>query len=202
MNDRPRPPLRNILLFNAAYMAVAIVAALIRQSGEFLFYIVTLFVIAGVLWHVHRRVNLTSGTLWALSFWGLAHMAGGLVPIPESWPYNPPNAVLYSWWIIPDLLKYDQVVHAYGFGLCTWICWQGLRASTGVTTVTFGRLSLCVLAAIGLGALNEVIEFFATLLFTETNVGGYINTGWDLVSNLVGAVLAAVILWRTQPREA
>ena len=183
-----------ILLFNAAYLLVAVAAAAIRQSGEFLFYIVTLCVIGAVVFDVHRRVHLSRATLWCLSVWGLAHMAGGLVPIPETWPYNPPNAVLYSWWIVPDLLKYDQLVHAYGFGVCTWICWQGLQAATGVRAVTFGRLALCVLASIGLGALNEVVEFVATLLFTETNVGGYRNTGWDLVSNLVGAVLAALLL--------
>ena len=36
-----------------------------------------------------------------------------------------------------------------------------------------------------------MIEFTATLLLPNTNVGGYVNTGWDLVSNLVGAVCAA-----------
>jgi hypothetical protein len=46
----------------------------------------------------------------------------------------------------------------------------------------------------GFGALNEVIEFAATLTMPHTNVGGYVNTGWDLVSNLVGCALAAVII--------
>ena len=50
---------------------------------------------------------------------GFCHMAGGLVPVPAHWPYNPPNAVLYSLWLISDLLKYDQIVHAYGFGVTT-----------------------------------------------------------------------------------
>jgi len=30
---------------------------------------------------------------------------------------------------------------------------------------------------------------------TETNVGGYVNTGWDLVYNAVGACLAAAIIF-------
>jgi hypothetical protein len=37
-----------------------------------------------------------------------------------------------------------------------------------------------------------VIEFTATLLVENTNVGDYNNTGWDLVSNLTGSVAAAV----------
>ncbi len=58
---------------------------------------------------------------------------------------------------------------------------------------SLGALTLCVAAATGFGALNEVIEFAITLLVPENNVGGYVNTAMDLVYNLAGAVLAA--LW-------
>jgi hypothetical protein len=51
------------------------------------------------------------------SGWGLVHMAGGLIAVPETWPVNGEHRVLYSLWLIPDLLKYDHVVHAYGFGV-------------------------------------------------------------------------------------
>lgn len=47
----------------------------------------------------------------------------------------------------------------------------------------------------GFDALNEVIEFVATLLIPNTNVGGYENTGWDLVYNLIGSTIAAAIIW-------
>jgi hypothetical protein len=47
----------------------------------------------------------------------------------------------------------------------------------------------------GLGALNEVVEFIATL-FLETNVGGYRNTGFDLIYNTVGATIAAFLIAR------
>jgi hypothetical protein len=63
--------------------------------------------------------------------------------------------------------------------------------SSPVTRPTFGMLVLCVAVASGFGALNEVVEFAATLLVPETNVGGYVDTRWDLVANLVGAVIAA-----------
>ena len=54
---------------------------------------------------------------------------------------------------------------------------------------------LAATAGMGLGALNEVVEFAATLLVPETNVGGYLNTGWDLVANTTGATTAAVLIW-------
>ncbi len=46
----------------------------------------------------------------------------------------------------------------------------------------------------GLGAMNELVEFAATKLLPGTNVGGYDNTGWDLVANLVGCVIAAAAI--------
>lgn len=51
-----------------------------------------------------------------------------------------------------------------------------------------------LLMGIGLGALNEVVEFVATR-FMATNVGDYTNTGWDLVANLGGAAVAAGWVW-------
>ena len=47
----------------------------------------------------------------------------------------------------------------------------------------------------GFGAANEVVEFIATRVLPETNVGGYENTGWDLVSNTVGCLVAAVLIY-------
>jgi hypothetical protein len=113
--------------------------------------------------------------------------------------------VLYSLWLIPDLLKYDHVVHAYGFGVTTLACWEGLcailtaqrnQAMSSEPVPTLGMLTLCGAASMGFGGLNEVIEFFLTLTLPETNIGGYINTGWDLVSNLAGATVAcSLIAW-------
>jgi hypothetical protein len=183
-----------VACFTVAYMLVALVAALILQNREFAFYIATMVVIIAAVAVVHRRVVLTAGALWALSAWGLAHMAGGLVPMPAAWPYEPPHAVLYSLWLIPDRLKYDQIVHAYGFGVMAWVCWQGLRSVSGARHPTPGTLVLAGAAATGFGALNEVIEFAATRIIPDTNVGDYVNTGWDLVANLVGVVVAVAII--------
>ena len=131
------------------------------------------------------------------------HMAGGLVTVPQSWPTQGSD-VLYSLWLVPDRLKYDHVVHAYGFGVATWVCWQGLCAavpgSRGLQP-TVGLLALAGTAGIGLGALNEVVEFVATLVIPNTNVGGYVNTGWDLVANLVGAMVAVVLIRRYEWRR-
>lgn len=204
----PTPPVKllPVVLFNAAYMIAAITGSIVQGNKEFIFYIVVMLVLIVVMTLVNSRVKLTNGLLWAFSVWGLLHMAGGLCPLPAGWPYNGDQAVLYSWWLIPQKLKYDQIVHAYGFGVTTWLCWHVVRnslrqADGNRVRPTFGILTLCAAGGMGFGALNEVVEFIAVLTIPNTNVGGYENTGWDLVSNLCGTIIAAVII-RLRARDA
>lgn len=189
----------SLVVFTLTYFLLACGVAWASGNGEFLFYIVVMVVLIAAVVLVHWRSALSAGLLWCFSVWGLLHMAGGLVPVPESWPYDGPHAVLYSLWLIPEALKYDQVVHAYGFGITTWLCWEALRNGVerrqGVRLRPgLGVLVLCVAGGMGFGAFNEVVEFVATQTLEETNVGGYVNTGWDLVYNMLGSVLAGVVI--------
>lgn len=197
-----QPQIKLLLAFNAAYLLLATVAALSAGNGEFVFYLAVMLLLGGAVLVVHQRVQLSLGVLWGLSLWGLAHMAGGLVPVPNEWPINGDIRVLYSLWLIPGTLKYDHLVHAYGFAITTWLCWEGLRRiiahhqqlPASSVRPTPGMLVLCAAAGMGFGALNEVVEFIATLTMPQTNVGGYVNTGWDLVSNLAGCLIAAILI--------
>ncbi len=210
MKNQTQSPLRpgtmGVFAFVAAYLLPATAISIRQANFEFMFYVVMMFILAAVVATVHYRVNFSTGLLWALAVWGLLHMAGGLVPVPESWPIDGDIRVLYSLWLAPGILKYDQAVHAYGFGTTAWACWQCLRSilATGLASAggnkpqqikpTLGMLTLCGAAALGFGALNEVVEFAATMTIPNTNVGGYINTGFDLVANLVGVVIACIII--------
>ncbi len=142
MTPADRAGLLRVALFSAAYLLAALFGAFATGNGEFVFYIVVMIVLAGVVGIVHFNIGLPESALWALSIWGLAHMAGGLISVPAGWPTQGPNQVLYSLWLIPDRLKYDQIVHAYGFGVTTWICWLGLQASLSGSGGTRSRLSV------------------------------------------------------------
>lgn len=196
------PELRNVGLFTLLYMAVAIVFAVQHQNWEFIFYIGVVVLQLFIILTIHEKVHFSPGLLWLLSIWGLLHMAGGLLPVPEGWPINGDKRVFYSLWFIPGYFKYDHAVHAYGFGVCTWVCWQALTAKVTSIRPTLGILTLCALAGMGLGAFNEVIEFVAVLMIPNTNVGGYENTGWDLVANVVGCTIAAVSISYSKKKSA
>lgn len=186
----------HVILFTLIYLLIAANYAWRLENWEFVFYVFVVFFLSLIVLVIHSRVRFSSGVLWTLSVWGLFHLLGGLINVPLSWPVEEGTKhVLYNWWIIPPhYLKYDHVMHIYGFGIATWVCWQVLRPMLEVEKPTPSILSIAVLASMGLGACNEIIEFFGVMFLEETNVGGYFNTAWDLVSNLVGAVGAAVII--------
>lgn len=187
LKDRPR--LTAAALFAAALVGFTIYAA-VNGNAEFLFYAATMVVMAGVVFAVDRVVRLSMLAIYGLLAWAIMHLAGGNVPVD--------GEVLYNYRPAPWLPKYDQATHAFGFAVATLVCWECLRGALqrrdASTRPTTGLAIACVLMAIGLGALNEVIEFVAVLTMPDTNVGGYTNTGWDLVSNLVGAAAMGVYI--------
>ncbi|PIR53753.1 hypothetical protein COU75_04540 [Candidatus Peregrinibacteria bacterium CG10_big_fil_rev_8_21_14_0_10_42_8] len=198
-NNASKNAERAVVTFTLLYLLIASLFSWRLQNWEFVFYVFVVLIIGLMVMNIHKRVQFSTGILWCLSGWGLMHMLGGLISIPETWSHDGDHLVLYSFWLIPDYLKYDHIIHGYGFGVGTWACWQALSPIVVGTKEYISEIIIAVLAANGLGALNEIIEFFATLVIPSTNVGGYVNTGWDLVSNLVGSMAAAFIIWFGKP---
>ena len=197
MANRAKLP-RGLLPASGLLLTVTVVGLIRTGNMEFVFYLAVLLVLAGLVIVAHRRVQFSTSTLWLLFVWAVAHLAGGLVRVPAGWPTEGDSRVLYSLWLIPGWLKYDHLVHAFGFGVSTRVCFEGLLATASVKPRTPAARSLILfaaLSALGLGAANELVEFVATLLIPDTNVGGYRNTGWDLVSNLFGVLVASMVLW-------
>ena len=53
---------------------------------------------------------------------------------------------------------------------------------------------LVILASMGVGAFNEIIEFLPVLFLSDTGVGGYFNVAWDIVFNTLGAIIAMIYI--------
>lgn len=199
MNKSTHIP-RLIILFVAVYLSAAIVAATIQENWEFLgFHIPFFLLFILIVTIIQKRVGFPRGLQWGLALWGAIYLAGSLIQLPDGLLYEGSDKVLYSWWIIEDRLKYDHVVHGFGFGIATWLCWEALRSSIfhrfgRKLYPSVGTITIAVLGGMGLGAINELIEFLAMLNLESNNVGGYHNTGWDLVANLVGCVFAGIVI--------
>lgn len=181
-----------VLIFTGLYIASFLAYFVMSANREFIGYLFTMLVLVVLTAWGHRRVRFPIAMLWALTGWGIAHMAGGGIHIGES--------VLYNLVLIPfggsgelRLLKYDQMVHFYGFAVMAWMLWYILQNQFSELRRTRTIYVFATLGSMGLGALNEIIEFSAVMLVANTNVGGYYNTALDLVFNGLGAVAATTV---------
>jgi uncharacterized membrane protein YjdF len=172
----------------AAFVFFETIAA-IRGDASGLAYAAIMILLFVVVATADRWVGFTDPLLWCLVLWAALHMAGGLV-------VTGPHRVLYNESLGIPGVRYDRVVHAFGFGTATVACWQALRRYPATPDPTVGVVILAALAGLGFGALNETAEFLMTRLSSSTSIGGYRNTGFDLISNTIGATVAALWIYR------
>jgi hypothetical protein len=179
-----------LTLTGAATVAFGAYGAATGASSTTSYVVVVAALAAGLV--ALRRRPLPAVLALALAGLAVAHLAGGLVQVGDG--------VLYNASYRTEVLQYDHLVHSTAIlvgTLTVWTLFAGRMAGTG------GRADVLVwvLAGLGLGALNELVEFLATLAHGGDGVGGYENTGWDLVSNLLGAAAAGVVLARRPARR-
>ncbi len=187
-------------LFIIGYILAGALAlwSIVAQNWEFVLYAIVAVALVGALHRADAVIHFVPWTVAAFNGWLLMHILGGLLPVGDS--------VLYSWVVVPligapyDILKYDQIVHTVCYFVVALLLWQA-SARVFRAQAPFGvRALIVVIAAVGVGGLNEIVEFIAVVTVPDTNVGGYTNTLLDLIANTVGAV-AAVPVFRVLGRE-
>lgn len=79
--------------------------------------------------------------------------------------------MLYNAELAPHL-RYDNVVHFFGFGVAGVAAWEALGARLGCRDPAPMAEGITVwLFGMGIGALNEVVEFAIALNVEESNIG-------------------------------
>lgn len=178
--------------FTAAFVAAG--------NTEFLVYTVSLTVLIAFVQRTDRTLNYLPLVKWCFLAWLVMHMAGGFVHLR--------GIRLYDLVLVPlvgppyEILRYDQFVHLF----CYFVITGMLRSLVARIMAAEARrrmvLMVVVLSAMGVGALNELIEFSTVAFFGSTGVGDYTNNALDNVFNTAGAFLALMILPPPSPREA
>ena len=186
---------RWLILFNLLYVLVFTIYYLSIKNYEFLWYVAILVFFLTLILTTLNRTRFDGVVLGGLSLWGLLHMAGGGGRGGGEGLYKfiAGGFVGSGEW---QFLKFDQVVHFFGFGVATIVFYHLLRSylAQGRTINWTVLYPLIVLGGMGLGALNEIIEFIAVVIFGQTGVGGYWNTALDLVFNMLGAIGAVIFI--------
>lgn len=174
-----------ILGFGAYYLRAA--------NYEFLAYAGTMAVVTAALFGTLAYTRFSTPIIAGVTIWGLLHMMGGSVVIN--------GAVLYAYRIYPFfdgggdfyVLKMDQVIHAFLYGVIGLMFLHVLREIIAIRSHRFLIAMIAVCAAAGFSILNEIVEFTMAMTLPETGVGGYENTVLDLIFNLCGALVAVMV---------
>lgn len=191
---------QKIIFWAFALSIIAFTLTFILQKNfEFIGYVVIVCILFGIIFTSMKRVAYPNFVLWLLLIWSILHMLGGVLMTN--------GRVIYTWIIYPiigepyNVLKYDQLIHAFGFFSATFAMYYVLKK---YLTKPFGWTAVGIvvtMAGLGLGAFNEIIEFLMTVLLPNTNVGGYENTAIDLVSNFIGALIAIFVIKKIENKN-
>ena len=182
-----------LIIFNIVYI-IGFASFYFRTLNyEFLAYVGVLVIVGLVVLLTLKKSNLDMFSLWGLSIWGLLHMAGGSIRIDGNTLYSLRLLNIFDGGGQFFILKMDQFVHLFGFGVSAIAIFQILiphlknKAKYGLA------IFLAFIGSMGLGAMNEVVEFLAFISLEKTGVGDLYNTGLDLIFNMFGAIFGAFI---------
>lgn len=178
------------LLFTLLYTVGAAIYFSSTGNSEFLGYtaVVAVAFIAGGCLLTHQCVP--SWLMWLVASIGLLHLLGDAIQINGD--------VLYNYVPFPienpaglTIIKMDQIIHTFGTGVMAVVLYFFLKRDTSFHWI--GITVFAILGAMGIGALNEIVEFMAKLMVPDNNVGGYYNTAVDLTVNLLGAIIGTAL---------
>ncbi|MDB5264873.1 MAG: putative rane protein [Parcubacteria group bacterium] len=185
-----------VVAFSVLYAVTAGVVFYMRGNTEFLGYVAVIVMVLLVGGCVLAKECVPIWLIWMLAIVGLLHMLGALVYVNGD--------VLYNYVPFPienptglTIIKMDQIIHTYGTATAALLVFFFLQRAPGHSRTTL--IIVTILAACGVGALNEIIEFTAKLTVPNTDVGGYYNTSMDLVINLLGSIIGAFVglgIWK------
>ena len=187
------------MFFKVYFAAIGLAVPVFVLTGntEFLFYAVVISLFVGFLWYTNRFFHYRKTSLSFFFAWLVIHICGGTVPIGG-------GRVLYDWVIVPlvpepySIFKFDQFAHFFCYVAIGLLADDAIAPLLRPGLPRAARFLTVALAAIGIGALNEVMEFAAVCMIPDTNVGDYTNNALDLVCNTIGALTAATARLRAK----
>ncbi len=182
-----------VTLFTLAYVLIYAIYYISIRNFEFLWYILVLAFFFGLILFTVNKTKFDYLILWGLSIWGLLHMSGGGLIINGDVLYN---FEIFRFIDVGDtyILKFDQFVHAFGFFVTALVAFHLIKRQVKGKPNWTSIYIASALISMGLGVVNEIVEFIATMSIDQVNVGGYYNTALDLIANSIGAFLAIFLM--------
>jgi uncharacterized membrane protein YjdF len=179
--------LKILFYFTVGYILFFTVLSILSHNYEFLYYT---FIMACLIWFVsiyYKKFRLPVNVIEGLVLLGALHVLGGNLVID--------GVRLYE--MVFGILRYDNIVHIVGGCVATLVAYSFLypHLDKKLYHNKFFLSILLVLIALGIGAVNELVELFAVVFFNAADrVGDYMNNAVDIVYNFLGSVVACIYL--------
>lgn len=191
--------MRLLIFATALYLLLGGAHFAADLNFEFIIYVALIVVILAVVFVTASRTKFPLWMLWLLSIWGLLHVLGGAIQAGDG--------ALFAYRIYPFLdlgeefyiLKYDQAVHFYLYGLVAVMAYHLLANRLDQKQNSTLIFLFAVAASLGVSGLNEIMEFLISLNM-QNGVGGYENTMLDMCFNFAGALIAILIYFNVSKR--
>ncbi len=148
---------------------------------EFFIYAGVILLLILVTWNRFRHLNISSWVLLLIEIGILMHFAGAFIQVDGHRLYD-------SRFLDIRFDKYVHFVNAMIATLVTIHVFQKRQLQVGGF-----MLMVAVLVVLGLGGINEIVEYIVTLTVEHNGVGAYHNNMLDLVANLLGSISAALV---------
>ena len=167
-----------------------------KGNYEFLMYAITIGLLIYIIFKTDKMFNYSNLSKWGFVVWLFAHLSGG------AFYFN--NTRLYDIVFIPllgepfNILRYDQIMHILSYFVLTLFIYSMIISFAKKKPLLIAITAL--LAGMGLGAINEIIEFSTVVFFNSTGVGNYYNNALDLIFNFIGALIAVLFMSRNNKK--
>jgi len=186
-----------IVFFTVGYLLAFSVDAFAHSNWEFLYYIILMTVLIFTIVSINKRLHLAFFIILNLSLLGFLHLFGG--------NFHVGLVRLYDYYFIADILRYDNIIHTYGTFIATVALYSLLSPYISKELKSHYPIFaiVLVLMAIGIGVLNELVEFLAVVFLNAAEqVGGYYNNALDLLFNTIGSIIASIFIYfyRERPK--
>jgi uncharacterized membrane protein YjdF len=153
---------------------------------------------ASLLYFTRKKASFSRLLYFGFFLWGLLHLLASGLSID--------GKVLYGIVVVPisdtlPIIRFDQIIHVVGFGATALFVYELIEGKLK----DIDRFSLgftIVMAGLGIGALNEIIEFLISFHVAENKVGGYTNNSLDLIADLIGALLVLPIVFFRENKKS
>ena len=179
-----------LMYYSIVYILFFTGRAILNRNYEFLYYTSVIILLILFVGLYYKSFQLSFPLLVGLTILGSLHLLGGDLFIG--------GIKLYDFWLIRNILRYDNIMHALGTFLATLIVYNLISPHLQLKKMHHPILCalFLILIVAGIGTINEILELGAVIFLNAAEqVGDYFNNTLDLIFNVVGSVIACVFIY-------